>query len=147
MPEATVLKLNKEAETVYECWYNHNANHTNKEKTGYLKGVYGKLDVTVLRIAVTLHGMKMICNNVDDDEISAQTMKEATEVIEYFRKTAIKVYKRVYSGKDNANPQPINDKEVISYLSKIKGASQNAIAKAMGVTQPYINKILTKARL
>lgn len=138
LTEIVDLKLSDEAENVYCDWFNDNVKKTNDEPTGYLKGVYGKLDVVSLRLAIVVHGMDFVCNQNTATEISATTMQTAIELTEYFRATALKVYHKIFKETGNAN---IDKKDVIKYLSST-GASQNEIAKALKVSQQYVNKIL-----
>ena len=134
--ETQILKLSFEVSKVYANWFNDNAKKTNEEPSGYLKGVYGKLDVISLRIAIVIHGMKFACNKDISTEISESTMLTAINLTEYFRSTALKVYKKIFI--DN---NTLNKKDVIKYCHSL-GASQNEIALATKVSQPYIQKIL-----
>lgn len=138
IPEIVDLKLSNEAELIYANWYNDNAEKTNNEPTGYLKGVYGKLDVISLRLAIVVHGMYLVCEQNTSTEISATTMQTAIELIEYFRATALKVYHKIFIENRSAD---INKKDVIKYLNST-GASQSDIARILKVSQPYVNKIL-----
>ena len=138
LDEKINLTLSVEAEIIYENWFNENAKISNDESTGYLKGVYGKLDVIVLRLAIVLHGMKLVCDGDGEDEIQELTMQKATELIEYFRATALKVYNKIFVEKKY---KKLDNKDVIKYCSSL-GASQNDIAKAVKVSQPYVQKIL-----
>lgn len=138
LTEIVDLKLSDEAENVYCDWFNDNVKKTNDEPTGYLKGVYGKLDVISLRLAIVVHGMDLVCNQNTATEISATTMQTAIELTEYFRATALKVYHKIF--KDTGNTS-INKKDMIKQLNST-GASQNEIAKALKVSQQYVNKVL-----
>ena len=138
LTEIVDLTLNDEAETLYSNWYNDNAEKTNNEPTGYLKGVYGKLDVYALRLAIVVHGMDLVCNQNTSTEINATTMQTAIELTEYFRATALKVYDKIFTG---TSTNTMNKKDVIKYLASI-GASQNEIAASLKISQPYVNKIL-----
>jgi hypothetical protein len=138
--EASVLALSPEAEKVYEKWYNKNAAITNKEPSGYLQGVYGKLDVFGLRFAIVIHGMKMVCNKEISSTISADTMRYALDITEYFRFTAVKVYKEIFTKSDADN---IDKKDVIKFLHE-SGKSQSDIARFLEMTKQYVNKVLKK---
>jgi len=135
--ETTNITLSNEAETVYSDWYNKNVDITNNEPKGYLKGVYGKLDVINLRLAIVVHCMNYICSENPLTEITAQTMQTAINLTEYFRTTALKVYDKIFID----NTPELNKKDVASYCKSL-GASQNEIANAIKVTQQYVNKIL-----
>ena len=138
IPEIVDLKLSNEAVEIYANWYNDNAEKTNNEPTGYLKGVYGKLDVISLRLAIVVHGMYSVCEQNTYTEISATSMQTAIDLIEYFRATALKVYHKIF--KENRSTD-IDKKDIIKFLNS-NGTSQNEIANVLKVSQPYVNKIL-----
>ena len=135
--ETINLSLSVEAEKLYCTWYNKNVDITNKEPKGYLKGVYGKLDVISLRLAIVVHGMDYVCNGNTSTVISAESMQTAINLTEYFRATALKVYDKIYID----NTPPLNKKDVVKYCRSL-GASQNEIAKAVKTSQQYIGKLL-----
>lgn len=138
--EVVNITLSENAETIYANWFNENAKKTNDETTGYLKGVYGKLDVYALRFAIIIHGMELLCNQNTETEISEKTMQTAIEITEYFRATALKVYCKIFTDSGNIN---LNKKDLIKYLSK-NGASQNEIATVLKVSQQYVQKVVNK---
>lgn len=135
--ETIDLSLSGEAENIYSTWFNKNVDITNKEPKGYLKGVYGKLDVISLRLAIVVHGMDYICNGNTSTVISAESMQTAINLTEYFRATALKVYDKIFIN----NTPPLNKKDVVKYCRSL-GASQNEIAKAVKTSQQYIGKLL-----
>lgn len=138
LTEPIDLTLSKEAEAVYEGWYNKNVDISNDTDSGYLKGVYGKLDVYALRFAITVYGMNFSCYQDDSLEIDAATMKTAIDITEYFRATALKVYDKIFS---HSSSKPLDKKEVIKYLSSL-GTSQSDIARMLNVKPPYVNRVL-----
>lgn len=137
-----ILSLSDEAEQIYSTWFNKNADISNSEPKGYLKGVYGKLDVISLRLAIVVQGMDYVCNQNTSSEITPQSMKTAIDLTEYFRATAVKVYNKIFVD----NKTHLNKKEVIKYCRSL-GASQNDIAKAIKTKQQYVSKILIQDRL
>lgn len=132
------LSLSSEAATEYENWYNKNAVISNNTNVGYLKGVYGKLDVQVLRLAVTIYGMNLICKGSESTEIDGKTMQTAINLIEYFRMTALKVYDIIFS---NSNSKSPDKTAAIFYMNSI-GKTQKEIAAALNMSQSQISKIL-----
>ena len=132
------LSLSIEAETEYENWYNKNVRITNETDVGYLKGVYGKLEVQVLRLAVAVYGMNLICDQKESKEIDGKTMRTAINLIEYFRMTALKVYDIIFS---NSNNKSLDKKAAIMYMHSI-GKTQMEIATAVNISQSRISKIL-----
>ncbi len=96
MTGKTELTLSKEAEEKYAKWFDINAKITNAEPSGYLKGVYGKLDIVSLRLAVIVRGMSMVCDGDYSKEITADDMRAALSITEYFRAAALKVYRKIF---------------------------------------------------
>ena len=140
IPETINITLSRDAEVMYSDWYNKNAERSNNSPTGYLKGVYGKLDVYALRFAITVYGMNLICNQNDSLEIDGATMKTAIDITEYFRATALKVYDKIFSA---SKSKSIDKKAAIIYMSSI-GKSQSDIFKALDIGQSYVSQVLTK---
>lgn len=138
IPETVDLSLSNEAEELYRKWYNNNAEEIDNEETGYLKGVYGKFDIIVLRLAIVIKGMNIYYNRDLNTQITAKEMQGAIDLIEYFRHTALKVFEKIFK---NRPENKVSKTDIIKHLSGY-GASQNEIANAVKVSQPYVNKIL-----
>tara|TARA_B110000971_G_scaffold164276_1_gene168151 strand:- start:291 stop:2399 length:2109 start_codon:yes stop_codon:yes gene_type:complete len=135
--EVINLSLSDEAEAIYCKWFNMNVDITNDEPRGYLKGVYGKLDVISLRLAIVIHGMDFVCNEYSSNEITAKSMQTAINLTEYFRATALKVYDKIFIG----DVPEMNKKDVAKFCKSL-GASQNDIGKAIKTSQQYVAKLL-----
>lgn len=130
------VTLSHEAEVLYEQWFNQNVEISNQEESGYLKGVYGKLDIIALRLAIVLFGMNH-CNHLAEvNQIQGSEMQGAIEMTEYFKWTALKVYQTL-----NGEQKEIDTKKVIRYLSA-KHHTQTQIAQIIGSSHQYVNKIL-----
>ncbi len=107
------LRLSSEAKEKYSEWYNLNAQLTNEDTSGYVKGVYGKLDIISLRLAIVIRGMNLACDGTVAEEISGEEMVTAIGLTEYFRATALKVYKTLFGPVDIAG---LNKRNVANYL-------------------------------
>ncbi len=117
MVQKTELRLTQEAEGIYIEWYNKNVGIINNEKSGYLIGVYGKLDVIALRLAVVIKGMFWQLDSDQTPTISGEIMKTALEITEYFRATALKVYHKIFTNQQDE----LSKKEVAIFLFKNLG--------------------------
>lgn len=138
IPQADDIRLSVDAEKLYEDWHNGNAEISDNEPSGYLKGVYGKLDIISLRLAIVIYGMNLHNGRSYSREITGAEMTAALNITEYFRKTALKVFHKLFD-----NPIGTNTKEVIKFLSGL-GHSQNEIAHIVRKTQQYVSKVLNK---
>ena len=135
--EVINLSLSDGAEAIYCKWFNRNVDITNDEPRGYLKGVYGKLDVISLRLAIVVQGMDFVSNKYSSNEVTAKSMQTAVNLTEYFRATALKVYDKIFID----NVPEMNKKDVAKFCKSL-GASQNDIANAIKTSQQYVAKIL-----
>jgi hypothetical protein len=82
------FRLSDEAENLYEKFYNMNCIRYDNEKSEYLKGVYAKLDIILLRFSLIIHCSKMVYNGNETQSITKETMQSAIDIIEYFNSTA-----------------------------------------------------------
>lgn len=96
--EAKTLVLTDSSAKLYEAFYNANVKLINAEPTAYLKGIYGKLDIIVLRIAIVLRAMNFALEGIASPGILPREMEAAIKITEYFRATALKVYNQIYGG-------------------------------------------------
>ncbi len=129
------IRLNSEALELYADFFNKNSDLNNSGKqTDYMNEVNAKLDIVVLRIAIVFHFSQWACTGSSPAEITAQTMKSAIQLTEYFRITAAKVYEII-------SQKSTDKKDVARYLATL-GNSQTDIATVLKVSQQYISKIL-----
>jgi len=138
------LKLSSEAQELYRDWYNLNAKMTNEESSGYLRGVYAKLDIIALRLAIILRGMYLACEGDYSEEISGTEMKAALGVTEYFRGTALKVCKRIF---ENTKSTEINKRAVARYLFNVLGYPKSEIARILKTSRSQVDRMLGNDRL
>lgn len=98
LKEAKTLVLTDATAKLYEAFYNDNVRLINAEPTAYLKGVYGKLDIIVLRVAIVLRAMNFALEGIATPGILPREMEAAIQITEYFRTTALKIYSQIYGG-------------------------------------------------
>jgi hypothetical protein len=139
----TELTLSKEAEERYARWFDTNAKVTNAEPSGYLKGVYGKLDIISLRLAVIVRGMKMACNGDYSKEITEDDMRSAISVTEYFRAAAIKVYRKIF-----VTVQPkVKKRDIAAYLHKNTDLNDTSISRLLQTSRSQIRRSCEKTEI
>jgi len=130
------LTLSNDAEMLYAKWYDTNAERSNREDSGYLKGVYGKLDVIALRLAIVIHGMSIVDNKNQPSQINGDSMNAALKITEYFRVTALKVYSKIFRSNTK-----ISKRDVILFLSN-EGITVSEIARILKISKQYVSKVL-----
>jgi hypothetical protein len=139
--QTSELKLSEMASLVYEEWYNRNAKMTNDEPSGYLKGVYGKLDIIALRLAIVLKGAHMVLGGDQSVYISAEIMDAAIYITEYFRATALKVYHKLFT---NISSE-LNKSDIIKWVTQnLPERSVSEIARFLKTNRTQIGRIKKK---
>jgi hypothetical protein len=137
------LTLSKEAEEKYAKWYDINANVINAEPSGYLRGVYGKLDIICLRAGVLARGMNMICNGDFSTEITERDMRCAISLTEYFRATALKVYRKIF-----VTVQPkVKKRDIASYLHRNTDLTDTSISRLLQTSRSQIRRSCEKTEI
>lgn len=131
------INLSDDAHSMYITWFNNNATAINHENYDYLRGVYSKLDIISLRLALTIHFSKWALTGVNEDKITPETMKAALDITEYFRITGTKVFHHLQPQEDKT----ISNKEAAIYLASL-GNSQNQIADVLKCSQQNVQRFL-----
>jgi len=139
LPEVTQLSLTPEAQGIYEKWFNDNVKKINDEPSQYLKGIYGKLDIISLRLAIIIKGMKLIFEGDYNNTISAEIMQSAIEITEYFRATALKVYDKMFEGKKLTNKS-----EIIKWVLLNMKKTKTDIARFFETSRSQLDRIEKK---
>lgn len=89
MPE--VLKFTPEAKEVLFEWQHKNTDQCNESESEAVSGIYSKMDMYVLRLALILEMMRYACNESDKQSVSIEAVKGAVRLVEYFKSAALKV--------------------------------------------------------
>jgi hypothetical protein len=139
--EESVLTLSSEAHEAYKGYVDQNADTINKENSGAVRSAIAKLDVIVLRIAITLHMSHWACSGEQKEQISRETMNAAIEMTEYFRLTSMKVIDRISALKPNI----VTKKGVIFFLLKEMKYKPADVARITDVSPQYISKLMKNA--
>ena len=137
LSEPLTIRLSEAAEEEYERWYNFNANAINRAPNGYLKGVFGKLDIYCLRLVTIIRGMRIVHEGAGNEEVTLNEMKAAITITEYFRTTAMKVYERIYQ-----DHQPATKRAVARYLFNNTNMSKTQIADLLITSRSRLDQYL-----
>ncbi|MFZ4401958.1 MAG: DUF3987 domain-containing protein [Bacteroidales bacterium] len=91
-PISSILKFDKEAKKQLESWQNSNADLINSEDDEF-SSIYSKLEIYVIRLALILEMADFACKREENVQcITENAVSGAIKLIEYFRKTALKVH-------------------------------------------------------
>lgn len=162
------MRLSVGANVVYQDYLHHTIEKMRVTDDDYISAIYSKAQIQVLRLAGIVQCMweaierheinrnesmgadwSSYCESLG--EISAATMQYAIACMEYFEESAIRVYNAIADPGTGAPPsvaeliKGANSKDLIKevvrrYQPTMKSIS--ALAEALGVSQPYLSKIL-----
>ena len=87
----SVLKFTPEAKSYLFDWQKLNTDQTNEATNEALSGIFSKMDMYVLRLALILELMRFACNESNKEAISIDAIKGAVRLVEYFKNSAVKI--------------------------------------------------------
>lgn len=90
-PSPDVLKFTPEAKKVLFAWQKVNTDQCNEPENEALSGIFSKMDMYVLRLALILEMMRYACNESDKQAVSIEAVQGAVKLVEYFKNSAVKV--------------------------------------------------------
>ncbi|MEP6951323.1 MAG: YfjI family protein [Ginsengibacter sp.] len=115
---ANKLNLSKDGYEAYKVFRRRINDTINNEKSDAISGIYAKLDTYSLRIALILHVIRIGCNEpgISPYQVSADTFGKAAELIQYFERNALKVFKLMEKFRDPLNGYPTEHKIIYYQL-------------------------------
>lgn len=121
-----------------ERWFNFQ--HTNAEKCKAVgeslwSEVLNKFDIHFVRLSLLLQ----IMNNPLSNTISLKACEGAAKLCKYFETCSKMILDRL-----EIENNTLSSASVAKYLVENCGISQNKAAEILGVSQPYVNKIINK---
>ena len=90
-PIPEVLMFTPEAKRQLFNWQKENTDQCNKAENEAISGVFSKMDMYVLRLALILEMMRYACNESDKQAVSIESVQGAIKLVEYFKNSAVMV--------------------------------------------------------
>lgn len=90
-PSPEVLKFTPEAKRVLFEWQKVNTDQSNEAESEALSGIFSKMDMYVLRLALILEMLRYACNESNKQAVSIEAVQGAVKLVEYFKNSAVKV--------------------------------------------------------
>ena len=90
-PSPEVLRFTPEAKKVLFEWQKENTDQSNEAESEALSGIFSKMDMYVLRLALILEMMRFACNESNKQAVSIEAVQGAVKLVEYFKSSAVKV--------------------------------------------------------
>lgn len=96
-PRPQVLVFTRDAKQILSNWQKDNADQCNNSKSDAICGIYSKLEMYAIRLSLIIELLSWACGESDLNGISANSVKSALKLVEYFKRSAIKVYSNISS--------------------------------------------------
>lgn len=90
-PSPEVLKFAPEAKQVLFEWQKVNTDQCNEAENEAVSGIFSKMDMYVLRLALILEMMRYACKESNKQAVSIEAVQGAVKLVEYFKSSAVKV--------------------------------------------------------
>jgi hypothetical protein len=132
-PKPIVLEFSVEAKNLLFEWQKTNTDQCNNQETEVYGSIYSKLDIYILRFSLILEILSYACGESNKEDISDKSVKGAISIINYFKRTA----EKVYSITSNLNPlekYPLNKRHFYEDLDEEFTTSEGiALAEKYGI--------------
>jgi hypothetical protein len=99
-PQPEILKFTPKAKRILFEWQKVNTDQSNDAENEAESGIYSKLEMYAVRLALILEMMRYACNESDKQAVSVEAIQGALKLVEYFKNSAIKVHSII----SNASP-------------------------------------------
>lgn len=91
-PQPQVLRFTPEAKALLIAWQRKNTDACNAAESELLSGMYSKMDMHILRLALILELLQYACGESQKLAIGERAVEGAIKLAEYFKKSALKVH-------------------------------------------------------
>ncbi len=146
-PIPEILRLDPEAKRLLYAWQKRNTDQCNNAESETISGIYSKLEIYAVRLALILEIMNWACGNSEKVDISTKSMDGALKLIEYFKKSALKVHS-IISNNNPLEKYPVNKQELYNALPDNFTTEQGLqIAKNLGEPARTFGRFLKEKEL
>ncbi|RIV24687.1 DUF3987 domain-containing protein [Alicyclobacillaceae bacterium I2511] len=120
-PDGTpiILTLTKMAKTLYNAWQDEHFAEINAPNfPERLEGPWAKLEIYMLRLALTVQMLRVVSGLANDGEIDEESILAAADLVDYFKSHAKKVYEHL---SETAEDKQV--RQVVKWLQMQEGQS------------------------
>ena len=146
-PSPRVLKFTDEAKRELFQWQKANTDQCNEAETEKLSGIFSKMDMYVLRLALILEMLKYACYKDDKQAVSINAVQGAVKLVEYFKNSAVKV-NSILSNASPFDRLPANKQNLYKALPAIFTTETGLqIANGFGIPERTFKYFLNEKEL
>jgi hypothetical protein len=96
-PKPKVLIFTNDAKRILWEWQKDNADQCNNSESDSICGIFSKLEMYAVRLSLIIELLSWACGENNLDGISANSVQNALKLVQYFKRSAIKVYANISS--------------------------------------------------
>ncbi|GAO28327.1 YfjI family protein [Geofilum rubicundum] len=134
-PMPMLLRFTPEAKKRLSQWQRQLTDLSNKPENESVCGIFAKIEVYAIRLALCLEMMRYACNQSERQYVSLESVDGAIQLAEYFQRSALKVHAIV----SNTNPLeklPSDKQNLYNALPEAFLTNEGVeVAKNMGVAE------------
>lgn len=146
-PSPEVLKFTPEAKKVLFDWQKINTDQSNEAESEALSGIFSKMDMYVLRLALILEMLRYACNESDKQAVSIEAVHGAVKLVEYFKNSAVKV-NSILTNASPLDKHPADKQALYKALPDIFTTETGLqIAEGLGVAERTFKYFLNEKEL
>jgi hypothetical protein len=146
-PSPEVLRFTTEAKRELFEWQKANTNECNEAENEAVSGIFSKMDMYVLRLALILEMMRYACKESDKQAVSIEAVQGAVKLVEYFKNSAVKV-NSILSNASPLDKHPADKQALYNALPDTFTTEIGLqIAEGLGVAERTFKRFLNEKEL
>lgn len=146
-PQPEILRFTPEAKQLLFEWQKELTDQSNKPENEAISGIYAKIEMYAVRLALILEMLRYACNEGNKQAIGIEAMQGALKLVEYFKKTAIKVHS-IISDASPLDKLPTDKQNLYNVLPDTFTTSEGVrVAKSMGMVERTFKRFLSNKEL
>jgi hypothetical protein len=146
-PKPQVLRFTPEAKAILIAWQRKNTDACNAVESELLSGMYSKMDMYILRLALILELLQYACHQSQKLAIGERAVEGAIKLAEYFKKSALKVHS-ILSNASPLDKFPTDKQNFYNELPDIFTTEEGLqIAKSVGFPERSFKRFLNQKEL
>lgn len=146
-PEPEILRFTPDAKQLLFEWQRELTDQSNEPENEAISGIGAKLEIYAVRLALILQMIRYACNGGNNQTIEIEAVQGALKLVEYFKKTAIKV-RSIVSNTNPLDKLPLDKQNLYTVLPDTFTTSEGVqIAESMGMAKRTFNRFLSNREL
>jgi hypothetical protein len=141
-PQPEILRFTPGAKQLLFEWQRELTDQSNKPGNEDINGINAKMEMYAVRLALIIQMIQYACNEGDKQAIEIEAVQGALQLVEYFKKTAIKVHS-IISNANPLNKLPTDKQTLYIALPDTFTTSEGAqVAESVGMAERTFKRFL-----